>query len=84
VPAAAACGVGALLTLVGLIHAEEVHVLSNPRIALGYALAGAVCLAYSLLKLPPREPDLSDAMDLEVAAERRRFVREDEPVAVPA
>jgi adenine/guanine/hypoxanthine permease len=83
--AAAACGVGAGLTLVGLIHNEEVHVFSNPRIALGYGLAGVVCLAYTLLKLPPREPDLSDPMDLEVAAEQNRtFVREEEKVAVPA
>jgi AGZA family xanthine/uracil permease-like MFS transporter len=83
--AAAACGVGAGLTLVGLIHSEEVHVFSNPRIALGYGLAGVVCLAYTLLKLPPREPDLSDPMDLEVAAEQNRtFVREEEKVAVPA
>ena len=43
-----------------------------------------VCLAYTLLKLPPREPDLSDPMDLEVAAEQNRFVREEERVAVPA
>ena len=57
---------------------------SNPRIALGYGLAGVVCLAYTLLKLPPREPDLSDPMDLEVAAEQNRFVREEERVAVPA
>ncbi len=35
--AAAGCGVGAVLTLIGLIHSEEVHVFSNPRIALGYA-----------------------------------------------
>src|SRR3954468_24866955 len=69
--AAAACAVGAVLTLVGLIHADKVHVFSNPKIALGYALAGAVCLAYAALRLPPREPDLSDPMDLEVAAESR-------------
>src|SRR3954452_753626 len=81
--AAAACGVGAALTLVGLIHGAEVHVFSNGRIALGYALAGVVCLAYAALRLPPREPDLSDPMDLEVAAEQQRFVREEERVAVP-
>src|SRR3954464_472099 len=40
--AAGACAVGAVLTLVGLIHADEVHVFSNPKIALGYALAGGV------------------------------------------
>jgi len=81
--AASACGVGAVLTLIGLVHSEEVHVVSNPRIALGYALAGVVCLGYAALRLPPREPDLSDPMDLEVAAESK-FVREEERVAVPA
>jgi AGZA family xanthine/uracil permease-like MFS transporter len=81
--AAAACGVGAALTLVGLIHGAEVHVFSNGRIALGYALAGVVCLAFAALRLPPREPDLADPMDLEVAAEQR-FAREEERVAVPA
>src|SRR3954463_2064590 len=81
--AAAACCVGAVLTLVGLIHGAEVHVFSNGRIALGYALAGAVCLAYAAMRLPAREPDLSDAIDLEVAAESR-FVRDEERAAVPA
>jgi AGZA family xanthine/uracil permease-like MFS transporter len=84
--AAAACGVGAVLTLIGLVHSEEVHVFSNPRLALGYGLAALVCVAYSLLKLPPREPDPLDPMDLEVAAEREaaRFEREEERIAVPA
>ena len=84
--AAAACGVGGVLTLVGLIHGEEVHVFSNPKIALGYGLAAVVCLAYALMKLPPRETDPLDPMDLEVAAERdaARFEREEEKVAVPA
>lgn len=83
VRAALACGVGASLTLVGLIHAEEIHVFSNPRLALGYALAGVVCLGYALLRLPPREVDPLDPMDLEVAAEAR-FERAEERVAVPA
>jgi AGZA family xanthine/uracil permease-like MFS transporter len=84
--AAAACAVGGVLTLIGLIHSEEVHVFSNPRLALGYGLAGAVCLAYALMKLPPRDPDPLDPVDLEVAAEREtvRFEREEERVAVPA
>ena len=84
--AAAACGVGGALTLVGLTHGEEVHVFSNPKIALGYGLAAVVCLAYALMKLPPREIDPLDPMDLEVAAERdaARFEREEEKVAVPA
>src|SRR3954453_3684533 len=84
--AAAACVVGGVLTLVGLIHAEEVHVFSNPKIALGYGLAAVICLAYSLLGLPPREVDLTDPMDIEVAAETgaMKFEREAERVPVPA
>src|SRR4051795_1701057 len=82
--AAGACAVGGVLSLVGLIHAEEVHVFSNPRIALGYGLAAVVCLGYAALRLPPREPDLSDPMDVEVAAEQSRFVREEERIPVPA
>ena len=57
-----------MLTLVGLIHAEEVHVFSNPKIALGYGLAAVVCLGYAALRLPPREIDLRDPIDVEVAA----------------
>ena len=83
--AAAACGVGGVLTLVGLIHGEEVHVFSNPRIALGYGLAAVVCLGYAALRLPPRELDLSrpDRPRGRRRAERR-FEREEERVAVPA
>jgi AGZA family xanthine/uracil permease-like MFS transporter len=85
--AAIACELGAALTLVGLIHGEEVVFFdSSPKIALGYALAGVVCGLYALLRLPPREADPSDPMDLEVAAEQtaRRFERDEERVAVPA
>src|SRR6188472_809846 len=84
--AASACAIGGVLTLVGLIHAEEVHVFSNPKIALGYGLAAVVCLAYAAMRLPPREIDLSDPIDIEVAAEMgvKRFEREEERVAVPA
>jgi AGZA family xanthine/uracil permease-like MFS transporter len=85
--AAAACFVGAALTLVGLIHGAEVHLFSSGRLALGYALAGVVCLGYSLLKLPPRETDMSDPIDIEVAAERelagKPFDRDEPRVAVP-
>ena len=70
--AAAGCGVGGVLTLIGLIHGEEVHVFSNPRLALGYGLAAVVCLGYAALRLPPREVDPLDPVDLEVAAERER------------
>jgi adenine/guanine/hypoxanthine permease len=86
--AAIACTVGGVLTLVGLIHADKVHVFSNPKIALGYGLAAVTCLGYAAMKLPPREIDLSDPIDIEVAAESgsMRFdrEREEERVAVPA
>jgi AGZA family xanthine/uracil permease-like MFS transporter len=84
--AAGACVVGGVLTLVGLIHAEEVHVFSNPKIALGYGLAAITALGYAALRLPPRETDLTDPIDVEIEAERtaKRFEREEERVAVPA
>ena len=84
--AAVACAVGGVLTLIGLIHAEEVHVFSNPRLALGYGLAAVVCLAYALLRLPPREPDPlgPDRPRGRRRARSARFEREEERVAVPA
>jgi AGZA family xanthine/uracil permease-like MFS transporter len=84
--AAIASAVGGVLTLVGLIHAEEVRVFSNPKIALGYGLAAVTCLGYAAMRLPPREIDLTDPIDVEVAAESGslRFEREEERVAVPA
>jgi AGZA family xanthine/uracil permease-like MFS transporter len=86
--AAAACFLGAALTLVGLIHGAEVHLFSSEKLALGYALAGLTCLGYSLLNLPPRETDMSDPIDVEDAALReaagKRSDREEPRVAVPA
>jgi adenine/guanine/hypoxanthine permease len=87
--AAGACAAGGALTLVGLIHGEEVRLFSSPRIALGYGLAAVVCLGYAALRLPERETDLSDPIDVEVAAERGApRVAAPEPaterVAVPA
>jgi AGZA family xanthine/uracil permease-like MFS transporter len=87
VQAAVACAVGGILTLAGLIHgAEVVFFGSSPKIALGYGLAAVVCLGYAALRLPPREVDPLDPVDVEVAAERAapRFEREEERVAVPA
>jgi AGZA family xanthine/uracil permease-like MFS transporter len=67
--AAGFCMAGAGLALVGLIHGDKVHIFSNPSIALGYALAGVCCVALCLLRVPVREPDPSDAVDLEAARE---------------
>lgn len=48
--AAISAGVGALLSLIGLIHAPEVGWAANPEVALGYLLLGVVCLGYGLLQ----------------------------------
>jgi AGZA family xanthine/uracil permease-like MFS transporter len=68
--AAAFCAAGGVLSIVGLIHGDKVHIFSNKSIALGYGLAAVTCLAMTLMKLPVREPDPTDAMDMEDAAER--------------
>jgi AGZA family xanthine/uracil permease-like MFS transporter len=70
--AAAFCAFGALLSVVGLIHGAAVHIFTDGKIGLGYALAGITCLAFVLLKLPERQPDPSDPMDIEAAAEAGR------------
>ncbi|HWF36289.1 MAG TPA: hypothetical protein VG295_13005 [Solirubrobacteraceae bacterium] len=70
--AAAFCAFGALLSVIGLIHGAAVHIFTDGKIGLGYALAGITCLAFVLLKLPERQPDPNDPMDLEAAAEAGR------------
>ncbi|MGW4364028.1 regulator [Nocardia takedensis] len=47
--AAAASGVGAVLSWIGLIHAAEVDWAAAPQVALGYLFFGVVCLGYALL-----------------------------------
>src|SRR3954453_11389610 len=66
--AAGFCAFGAALTLVGLIHSPKVHVFSGERVALGYAFAAIVCLAFAYLKPPARELDPNDPEDVEGAA----------------
>ncbi|MEA2196182.1 MAG: adenine/guanine/hypoxanthine permease [Solirubrobacteraceae bacterium] len=68
--AAAFCAAGGVLSIVGLIHGDKVHIFSNKSIALGYGLAAVTCLAMTLMKLPVRVPDPTDAMDMEEARER--------------
>ncbi len=80
--AALACGVGGVLTVVGLIHGPKVHLFESPKIALGYAFAGVVCLAYAQLELAPREPDPLDAIDME--DHMPSMAPSEERVAVPA
>jgi adenine/guanine/hypoxanthine permease len=80
--AALACGVGGVLAVVGLIHGPKVHLFESPKIALGYAFAGVVCLAYAQLRLTPREPDPLDAIDME--DHMLTLTPSEERVAVPA
>ncbi len=64
------------LCLVGLIHGAEVSLSPDDiqaKLALGYALMGLVCLAFSRLGVPEREVDLSDPVDVEDFAERMAF-----------
>ena len=79
---AIACGAGAVLTLVGLIHGPKVHLFESPKIALGYAFAGVVCLGYAQLKVAPRDPDPLDAIDME--DHMLSMAPSEERVAVPA
>jgi adenine/guanine/hypoxanthine permease len=70
VRAAAFCLVGAALSIVGLIHADKVHVFTTGGgVALGYLLGGVACAALYLLRVPVRVPDANDPMDVEAAQE---------------
>ncbi len=64
---------GAILCSVGLIHGAEVSLdfdATQMKLALGYALMGVVCLAFSRMGLPEREIDKTDPIDIEDYAER--------------
>ena len=83
---------GALLASIGLIHGAEVSLhfeAVQMKIALGYALMGVVCLAFSLLEVPERAIDRSDPVDVEDYAERIAATRpakepDEEPELQPA
>jgi AGZA family xanthine/uracil permease-like MFS transporter len=66
--AAGYCFFGSILAFFGLIHGPKVGWAISPKIALGYAMTGLVCLAFSRLGVPPREPDMSDPIDAADAA----------------
>ena len=71
--AAAYSFLGAGLAAVGLIHGAEVSLdfdAMQMKLALGYALMGVVCLAFSRMGIPEREIDRSDPVDIEDYAER--------------
>ena len=72
---------GACLAAIGLIHGAEVHFFESPKIALGYAFLGVLCLAFHALGVAPREIDETDPVDVEDATERGILLPE--PVAPP-
>ncbi len=61
--AAIACGVGAVLSFIGLIHAPKVEWAASPEVALGYLFFGIVCLAYWFLP-GARTPVTVDEADI--------------------
>jgi AGZA family xanthine/uracil permease-like MFS transporter len=63
VAAAAFAAFGAVLSFVGLIHAEKVQWNADGQVSLGYLFAALVCLAFAALRLPRRTPDPTDDRD---------------------
>ena len=78
---------GAVLAAVGLIHGSEVSLdfdAVQMKIALGYAFMGIVCLVFSQMKIPEREIDKDDPVDIEDYAERTQgFKASDVPEEKP-
>jgi AGZA family xanthine/uracil permease-like MFS transporter len=58
--AAVFSGVGAVLTFVGLIHAEKVQWNADGQVSLGYLLLTVVCVLFALTKPTPRVPDAEE------------------------
>jgi adenine/guanine/hypoxanthine permease len=57
-------GAGAVLTFVGLIHAEKVQFNADGQVTLGYLFLTVVCVLFALSKPAPRVPD-ADEIELE-------------------
>jgi len=57
-------GAGAVLTFVGLIHAEKVQWNADGQVTLGYLFLTVVCVLFALTKPAPRVPD-ADELELE-------------------
>ncbi|PWJ49899.1 putative MFS transporter, AGZA family, xanthine/uracil permease [Quadrisphaera granulorum] len=73
--AAVACGVGAALSFIGLIHAAQVGWAAAPQVALGYLLFGAVCAGFWWLQRargeqPTPAPEVDENGDPVVPAPR--------------
>jgi AGZA family xanthine/uracil permease-like MFS transporter len=61
--------VAGALASIGLIHGAKVHFFESPKIGLGYAFMGVVCLILSRLGLERRAPDPDDPVDVADALE---------------
>jgi AGZA family xanthine/uracil permease-like MFS transporter len=59
---------GAVLAFFGLINGPQVGWAEEPKIALGYAFAGVVCLVFHRSGAPRREFDMTDPIDAADAA----------------
>ena len=51
---------GAVLTFIGLIHAEKVQWNADGEVTLGYLFLTVVCVLFALRKPTPREPDAAE------------------------
>ena len=51
---------GAVLTFVGLIHAEKVQFNADGQVTLGYLFLTVVCVLFALSKPAPRVPDAEE------------------------
>jgi AGZA family xanthine/uracil permease-like MFS transporter len=67
--AAVSAGAGAVLTFVGLIHAEKVQWNADGQVSLGYLFLAVVCVLFALGKHPPREP-AADEIELDRVHDR--------------
>jgi AGZA family xanthine/uracil permease-like MFS transporter len=82
----------AILCCFGLIHGAKVSLDFDSiqlKLALGYALMGVVCLAFSRMGIPEREIDIGDPVDIEDYAERTALskplkIPDEEPELQPA
>jgi adenine/guanine/hypoxanthine permease len=54
-------GAGAVLTFVGLIHAEKVQWNADGKVSLGYLFLTVVCVLFALTKPEPRVPEADEA-----------------------
>ncbi|MBU2669455.1 regulator [Actinoplanes bogorensis] len=75
--AAVFAGSGAVLSFIGLIHAEKVQWNADGQVTLGYLFLTVVCVAFALTRPTPRVPD---AAEIELMREEGEVVEAPVPV----